>query len=1344
MDERPPALPPRRNPAITEVTAEPSGNEPTKVTRERIEIPDRANGAVEDKDANGSIDSGYGSLADTPGDVKRTASFQGEEVVLGDPGLFGRKPKKMRRFRMPISEAHRSRYTDLEETFCRGLEKLLSKKKKKHVKPLDIGLVVLGQTESCARPCILVTCNKLVVRYVTTFFDQSWVGEELNPTSGDGFPSFDLYIKSMPCKPKAAGPVEVFERQADKNYLEVITNGYPVFAQTPYGWKRSTIGGFIDVKKTIGPVETYGLTAGHLITPWDESDDESGTESEEDDDDSRTVTDNEEDEWDIDLEDTRFDDEDKLPEAQSAATDRSYTFEVPDIMDLAVLGHGFELVSSAMGCKSLDYALLTVQDMARCFNSRPLREQPTEHKFDEARSVTLLNAMGIGLAGNLSMSLSSLLLSQKAGFVKTFKLELLDGYGVTDGDSGAWVVDTESDVVYGHVVAVDLFGDAHVVPLERVLSDMRLGFDAVEVKLAEAGPPREVESIASNIAPNSTSARFHGSYSFPDSGYATREASKNSTVETLQPQPGPSWDSGSVSIGTYNPPYYQPGSGVDSAYVSQNASPEEQNTLRNQTRAAQAKAAQYGIPSRIAAGGGPGPNPAIPRPDDLAYGNSQGHSYGAYAPLARTSSVSQQYSAPKYDQTQLPYVAELQSNSPNPYVATYDVSGSDKANQFELGAMRKELVQLEGKVKSQEEELQYLRKALAETRTSLEGYHGHAHERTRDYEADHESYLEPLSDSTNVNLARATRKVSRSREQIAEAEANLETALVERRRLQNRIQVIDPMGIKYALPLEHVQTWKSLSLPDETMYKQIQDQQFDLISSEGEVIPRQCWAELIEPGFTVVMNLWQHRSGPLRYVPTLSGDVFGLGHILGQFSSDPISLLMEASRTIPNNGLLRARGPILMKSRLFPTSPKALADILNHRCYDFEKPRCDRDFLRRPIGNGLVVAEGSDHKLQRKSVWPAFRGDQMKGLVPIFWSKSIEFVDVVARKKCQSLLESSDKTSGCVELGAIVSRVTLDIIGAAGLGYNFNTLHNSGDELAKVYASLTDPSNPVIAKNYIAHFLLPTAVAQRLPFVGNSLINKSSLRLRGICKQLIIDKKHAFDQNSKEQKNETILSLLLHSNAFSDDAIVDQLLTFLAAGHETTSSALEWALYMLAKHQDVQQRLREEVKAHVGLLSYKMDSDKLDQMQYLNAVCMEVLRYWPTVPISTRTAICDTVIADTFVPKGTDIDMVPMLLNKSTDLWGPDAGEFNPDRWLKKSDGGSSSLYSFMTFIHGPRSCIGQGFAKAELKCLLAAFMLQFQFEMENPNEVIIPAGIVTVKPKYGLHLRLRNMASTI
>jgi cytochrome P450 len=197
--------------------------------------------------------------------------------------------------------------------------------------------------------------------------------------------------------------------------------------------------------------------------------------------------------------------------------------------------------------------------------------------------------------------------------------------------------------------------------------------------------------------------------------------------------------------------------------------------------------------------------------------------------------------------------------------------------------------------------------------------------------------------------------------------------------------------------------------------------------------------------------------------------------------------------------------------------------------------------------------------------------------------------------------------------------------------------------------------------------------------------------------------------------------------------------------HETTSSAFTWATHLLATHPTVQTRLRIEVRAALPTTS-RSDSELttvLESLPLLNAVCNETLRLYPTVPLTFRNARIDTTIDNVFIPQGTQLILVPWATNRLPQLWGPDADKFVPERWIDETgkpnnSGGSTSNYDTLTFLHGPRSCIGKDFAKAELRCLIAAFVAAFEMEMADPNYVAIPHGVVTIKPMGGMPLRLK------
>lgn len=363
---------------------------------------------------------------------------------------------------------------------------------------------------------------------------------------------------------------------------------------------------------------------------------------------------------------------------------------------------------------------------------------------------------------------------------------------------------------------------------------------------------------------------------------------------------------------------------------------------------------------------------------------------------------------------------------------------------------------------------------------------------------------------------------------------------------------------------------------------------------------------------------------------------------------------------------------------------------------------------------------------------PAFNYRHIKDLYPTFWSKSRELLE--------SLETEIDKNSpdNVVEIGDWASRATLDIIGIAGLGQDFGALQDPNTQLNKTYRQILAPSKAQQVIGFLSMVIHPTII-QHLPIKRNSEMFEARRVIRSVSRDLIQQKKQTMEKCEKRKVD--IISVALESGGFTDENLVDQMMTFLAAGHETTSSTMTWAVYELCKQPAIQTRLREEIRAKIHSLDDSIDAARLDNMPYLHAVCNETLRHNAAVPLTLRDAESDCTIAGTYVPQGTKIVLCPWAVNFSKELWGPDAVDFNPDRWMgsgRANTGGSQSNYAMMTFLHGPRSCIGQSFAKAEFACLLAAFVGKFEFEMKDPDEKIEIKGGVTARPKNGMHIKLK------
>ena len=203
------------------------------------------------------------------------------------------------------------------------------------------------------------------------------------------------------------------------------------------------------------------------------------------------------------------------------------------------------------------------------------------------------------------------------------------------------------------------------------------------------------------------------------------------------------------------------------------------------------------------------------------------------------------------------------------------------------------------------------------------------------------------------------------------------------------------------------------------------------------------------------------------------------------------------------------------------------------------------------------------------------------------------------------------------------------------------------------------------------------------------------------------------------------------------------------ASHDTTATSAAWTLLMLAKNPQVQDRLRNEIRAHMPFLfdpSTRLDGTSLnnadvDQLPYLDNVCRESLRYIPSIPMTVRQSVADDQLAGYFVPAGTTSYILANTINRLPQYWGPTADEFNPDRWDDLPS--TYTTNAFMTFLQGPRGCIGRKFAEVEMKMLLCSLLSMFRFERDlsqaDPEDWKM--WRLVLRPKDGVKLMVTPLA---
>ncbi|KAF7716011.1 Cytochrome P450 monooxygenase [Penicillium ucsense] len=476
---------------------------------------------------------------------------------------------------------------------------------------------------------------------------------------------------------------------------------------------------------------------------------------------------------------------------------------------------------------------------------------------------------------------------------------------------------------------------------------------------------------------------------------------------------------------------------------------------------------------------------------------------------------------------------------------------------------------------------------------------------------------------------------------------------------------------------------------------------------------------------------------PLKHIPTPGNRSLLCGNAETYYPKTPWPALKDWAENLSNEGLIRYY-MVGNLERVFLTSPKALSELLVTKNYDFEKPLLVRQTLSRVVGNGILLAEGEEHKIQRKNLMPAFAYRHIKDLYPVFWSKGAEMVNLI--QEDLERRKSAGEEDITINVRNWASRATLDIIGVAGMDHDFDSLRDPTNKLSRSYQQIfTSPGPGAKAMFLIGALMGSVRLLHMLPTERNKRIGEGGQVIRDVARQMIRMKREKM-KNSTASTGVDIISVAMQSGVMDEENLVDQLMTFLGAGHETTASAMQWAVYALCKNPEIQTKLREEIRAHLPPLSKDspntIDASIIDGLPYLHAVCNEVLRFHPSVPGTIRTAVRDTSLAGTPIPKGTVLTIAPEVVNHLEEFWGPDAHKFNPERFMgpgKANTGGATSNYAFLTFLHGPRSCIGQGFAKAELACLLAVTVGRFHIELRYPDRKLELREGATVAPEDGV-----------
>ncbi|KAJ7165645.1 cytochrome P450 [Mycena crocata] len=486
-------------------------------------------------------------------------------------------------------------------------------------------------------------------------------------------------------------------------------------------------------------------------------------------------------------------------------------------------------------------------------------------------------------------------------------------------------------------------------------------------------------------------------------------------------------------------------------------------------------------------------------------------------------------------------------------------------------------------------------------------------------------------------------------------------------------------------------------------------------------------------------------NGPPR--PSL---LFGVSRLV--FQSDDSGILFQdwAAKYGPVFQIPTAFGG----RRTILCDPKAVNHFYSMERSIYVKSQLGRTVIANMFGRGLLWAEGESHKRQRKALTPAFSNAAIRRLTAVFYDSAYKL-----KGHWDAAIDSApDNTIIDVEHWHVcpIFEKLLDSIGIAGFSHDFRSLDGEHSAVAEAFDSLSFEgtgffSNLVFVLGtqfpFLAH--LPTArnriianLRQRMSVIADDLLEK----MRSEKKTHVTD----------ETADRSVIGLLLKAEDDDAELHMDE--------SEVLAQVRDWALIELARLPEKQTKLREE------LVQFGSADPTWDQLvsglSYLDAVVLEVLRLHPPLAETTRVAAVDDIlpvgepittpsgeVVDSIaVSKGSIVTVSIRCMNRSEVFWGANAKDFEPERWLTlnndplraKEIQGHRHL---VTFLDGPRTCLGKNFALTEFKAVLSVLAKNFTFEFPGGPETeigkhrgIIPRPKVVGQPGANVPLRVKRV----
>ncbi|KAJ2950624.1 hypothetical protein O0L34_g8880 [Tuta absoluta] len=480
-------------------------------------------------------------------------------------------------------------------------------------------------------------------------------------------------------------------------------------------------------------------------------------------------------------------------------------------------------------------------------------------------------------------------------------------------------------------------------------------------------------------------------------------------------------------------------------------------------------------------------------------------------------------------------------------------------------------------------------------------------------------------------------------------------------------------------------------------------------------------------------------------------------------SPDIFRRLIDMSNEYNTESVVRAWiGPRLI---VFLYDPRDVELILSSHIH-IDKAD-DYKFFKPWLGNGLLISTGQKWRSHRKLIAPTFHLNVLKSFIDLFNANSR---DVVNKLK---------KEAGEFDCHDYMSECTVEILLETAMGVSKNTQDQSGFEYAMAVMKMCDILHlrhtkiwmrPDILFNLTQYAKNQTKLLDTIHGLTKKVIQKKKAEFKSGKKPIVLDSAaetstpsdvkvtsveglsfgqaaglkddlDVDDNDVGQKKRLAFLDLLLESSqsgvVISDEEIKEQVDTIMFEGHDTTAAGSSFFLSMMGVHQDIQDKVIEELDQIFGDSDRPATFQDTLEMKYLERCLMETLRMYPPVPVIARHLNQDVKMPSNgkVVPAGATVVVATVKLHRRPDIY-PNPNKFDPDNFLPERSA-NRHYYAFVPFSAGPRSCVGRKYAMLKLKIILSTILRNFRVYSDLKEEEFQLQADIILKRAEGFKVRL-------